>query len=117
MVGGFAVFLLGLRDLLVVVRVADEIAPGSAGALLFSALLSVVLGVSLLWRGRGLLRLTPWSWWLTVLSLVVGLLFVSLALLGGGAPGGGLILAFLLLLFLLAYFLSVRRHFQRPSPP
>lgn len=106
---GFLIFAFGLLNVLTLLR--------EGGALLLSALISVVLGFFLLLRGRGLLRLRPWSWWLVVLSLVVGLLVIFLALLGGvGGPAGApLVFAFLVLLFLLLYFLSVRSYFRAES--
>lgn len=116
---GVGILLVALTNLfaflaLVGARVPPVVPPG---AFLANAIVSFVLAVYLIVRGRGFLKLKPWAWWFTILPIAAGIVLGFFALLGGAAveSPGALISGpsgLLLLVVLFIYFMSVRKHFR-----
>lgn len=118
--GGLGLVLVGVANLLAFLAAARESGATGLppGAFLANGLVTLFLGALWFLRGRGLLRLRPWAWWVTTLPIFIGVVLAFLALSGRAAresPGSlaTLLLGLLFLLVFLGYFLAVRRHFRR----
>lgn len=119
---GLGLLLVGLANLLAFAASTDagDLQTLPPGAFFANGLVTLILGALWFLRGRALLKLKPWAWWVTTLPIFIGVVLAFLALAGtaGRSPGASatLLVGLLFLLAFLAYFLSVRRHFRKTAP-